>query len=546
MKKSNSFIWIFKCIRRRIPALVVMILAHVAQAVLGVAFALGTRQVIDCAVDGARDAFVRACVWQGLIIVGILVCMTTYRHLREYLSATLDRDWKKDLLHGILHGDYASVSKYHSGELMNRLNNDVRVVNDGVLSVIPGVASMAVRLVAAIVVLAMLEPWFTAVIVVLGIVVIGITGLVRRHLKGLHKKVSEHDGIVSGFLQEAIEKLLMIQAMDVAGEIKRRADGLMNTRFRMQRKRKNMSLLANTCVSIMYYGAGFLALVWCAVRMLHGQMSFGSLTAVIQLVNQLQAPFVGLSGVIPQYIAMTAAAERLMELKQACKAEVEIKQENLSAQEIYGQMESIVGDAVRFSYEKECVLDDVNFEIKKGSFAVITGTSGAGKSTLLKLMLGIFKLDDGRIYVNHKDGAVTLDRGTRNLFAYVPQGNLILSGTLRENLLLTCPEATKDAVDHAVYVSAMDDFVAQLPEGLETKIGENGMGLSEGQAQRVAIARAVLSGAPVLLLDECTSALDEVTERKVLERLKGLEDRMCIAVTHRPAAVEMCDMQIEI
>lgn len=546
MKKSNSFIWIFKCIRRRIPALVVMILAHVAQAVLGVAFALGTRQVIDCAVDGARDAFVRACVWQGLIIVGILVCMTTYRHLREYLSATLDRDWKKDLLHGILHGDYASVSKYHSGELMNRLNNDVRVVNDGVLSVIPGVASMAVRLVAAIVVLAMLEPWFTAVIVVLGIVVIGITGLVRRHLKGLHKKVSEHDGIVSGFLQEAIEKLLMIQAMDVAGEIKRRADGLMNTRFRMQRKRKNMSLLANTCVSIMYYGAGFLALVWCAVRMLHGQMSFGSLTAVIQLVNQLQAPFVGLSGVIPQYIAMTAAAERLMELKQACKAEAEMKQENLSAQEIYGQMESIVGDAVRFSYEKECVLDGVDFEIKKGSFAVITGTSGAGKSTLLKLMLGIFKLDGGRIYVNHKDGAVTLDRGTRKLFAYVPQGNLILSGTLRENLLLTCPEATKDAVDHAVYVSAMDDFVAQLPEGLETKIGENGMGLSEGQAQRVAIARAVLSGAPVLLLDECTSALDEVTERKVLERLKGLEDRMCIAVTHRPAAVEMCDMQIEI
>lgn len=542
MKKA-PLIWIIKRSRRRIPAILMLTMAQVGQALFSVLFALGSRGVIDAATSGNLPDFWQACAKQAAIISGILICLTLLRHLRDRLSADLEWDWKQRMLHGLLHGDYAAVSEYHSAELLNRLNNDVRKVNDGVLSIIPNAAAMVTRLVAAVVVLGTLDARFTLLIAGLGIVVVTATGLMRRRLKELNKRVSEHDGKVSGFLQETMEKLLMVQAMDVSGEVERRADVLLSERYEIQRKRKNVSLLTNTGISLMSYGAGFLALCWCAWRMLHGQMSFGSLTAVIQLVNQLQAPFVNLSGVLPQYIAMTAAAERLMELE-SIQGEPEPNSEE--PQEIYRRAQSVCAKDLSFSYDRDAILKGADFVLPKGAFAVITGPSGIGKSTLLKLLLGIFRPDNGGLYINFADGKMQLDRSTRRLFAYVPQGNLLLSGTLRENLTIVRPEATEEEIRQAIYVSAMDEFLPNLPMGLDTPLGESGAGLSEGQAQRLAIARAVLGGAPILLLDECTSALDADTEEKVLERIRALPDRTCIAVTHRPAAIALCDWRLEV
>ena len=192
------------------------------------------------------------------------------------------------------------------------------------------------------------------------------------------------------------------------------------------------------------------------------------------------------------------------------------------------------------------MLDGADFVLPKGAFAAITGPSGIGKSTLLKLLLGVYTQQSGSLYLRCGQEAVTLDRATRRLFAYVPQGNLLLSGTLRENLTIVRPEASEEEIRQAIYVSDMESYLPQLPLGLDTPMGESGAGLSEGQAQRLAIARAVLGGAPVLLLDECTSALDAQTERRVLERLRALPGRTCIAVTHRPAALALCDWQLQL
>ena len=543
MKKRNTVFWIFSKIRRRIPALCVMTVAHVGTALLGVAFALGSRNVIDSAVAGDRDAFIYACIMQGAVIVGTLLCLAIYRHLHERLLADLDKDWKSSLLHGLLHGDYSEVSGYHSGELINRLNNDVRTVNDGILSVLPSGAAMLIRVIAAVIVLAGMEPRFTVLVVSGGVVVLAVTGFLRRRLKRLHKKVSEQDGKVSGFLQEILEKLLMVQAMDLSGEVESRADKLLIERYFFQRKRKNISVLANMAVSILSYGAGFVALIWCSARMLNGTMSFGSLTAITQLVSQVQMPFTNLSSVIPKYIAMTAAAERLIELEEISHLPEDTLTDGSAA---YAQMRGIGADSVSFSYDRDQILENASFAMPKGAFAVVTGPSGIGKSTLLKLFLGVFRPDKGTLYLNVGGERLTLGRSTRKLFAYVPQGNLLLSGTLRDNLLITKPDASEEQIRQAVYVSAMDEYLSQLPKGLDTPLGENAAGLSEGQAQRLAIARAVLGGAPILLLDECTSALDERTEKTVLERIRGLHDRTCIVVTHRPAAVEMCDWRLEI
>lgn len=543
MKKQSPLLWIFRRVRRRIPALLLMTAVHVGQALFGVAFALGTRGVIDSAISGSSAAFWQACLVQGAIILGILICLTLFRHLKERINADLDRDWKKDLLHGLLHGEYEAVAAFHSGELINRLNNDVRTVDDGLVSTLPNVASMITKLIAAMAVLVALEPRFSLVIIAAGIFVVLATAMMRRRLKGLHKQVSEADGKVSGFLQETLEKLLMVQAMDVSEEMERRADVLLNHRYEIQRRRKNVSLFANTSVSILSYGAGFAALGWCAFGLLHGTMSFGSLTAVTQLVGQLQGPFVNLSGIIPQYIGMVAAAERLMELE-ALSSHEDITQKN--ADTLYNKMTALRADDLSFSYDRDKILTCASFSLPKGAFAVITGPSGVGKSTLLKLMLGIFHPDHGSLSLVQGDNSLPLDRRTRKLFAYVPQGNLLLSGTLRENLIITRPKATEEEIQQAVYVSAMDDYLSQLPQGLDTVLGENSAGLSEGQAQRLAVARAVLSGAPILLLDEITSALDSDTEQLVLRRIRELPNRTCIAVTHRPAILELADWKLEV
>ena len=506
---KNTVFWIGKSIRHRLPAMAVMTAAHMGNSLLGVCFALGARGVIDAAVSGDSEVFRRACMIQGAVILGLLFCQAVHRHLHDRLVAELDRDWKRSLLRGLLHSDYAAVSRYHSGELLNRLNNDVRILSAGLVDAIPNLAALCTRLVAALVVLTALEPWFSVLICSAGVVVIAATGLLRRNMKKLHKQVSEQEGRVSGFFQEVLEKLLMVQTMDAATEMERRADGLMADRYVLQRKRKNVSLAANTCVGLMSHGASFVALLWCATKLLRDALSFGSLTAVISLTE------------------LALEAEPM----------------DRSSADVYSRLRSVCADGLSFTYDRDRVLEDVSVELPKGAFAVITGPSGIGKSTLLKLLLGVFRPDSGHLYLNLGDEKIAVDRSTRRLFAYVPQGNLLLSGTLRENLTIARPDASEEELCAAMYVSAVEEFLPQLPKGLDTVLGESGAGLSEGQAQRVAIARAVLGGAPILLLDECTSALDEQTERLVLSRIRQLRDRTCIAVTHRTAALELCDCQ---
>lgn len=542
MKKKVVF-WILGQIQRRIPALGILTLAQIGGALFGVFFALGSRAVIDTAVAGDMQLFKEACLKQGIIIAVILLCLAVQRHFRERLAAQLELDWKQKLLHGLLHGEYSAVTSYHSAELLNRLNNDVAKVNEGILSIIPGAANMLTKLVAAMFVLGVLDLRFALLIAAAGIILLLGTAYMRRKLKNLNKTVSEHDGKVSAYIQELMEKLLMVQTMGVSEEIERRSDELLEARYVIQRRRKNVSLVANTGISVVYYGAGFFALVWCAWRMLHGQMSFGSLTAIIQLVNQLQSPFVDLSGIMPKYIAMLASAERLMEL-QDIEGEPALMSD--SQQNIYRRMKSINADNLSFSYDRESVLRSATFSLPKGSFSVICGASGIGKSTILKLLLGVFKAESGSLYLDCDDACVDINRSTRGLFAYVPQGNLLLSGTIRDNLTIVKPDATEEELSRAAYAGAMDDFLPQLPQGMDTVLGESGAGLSEGQMQRLAIARAVLGGAPILLLDECTSALDSDTELKVLERLRALENRTCIAVTHRSAALGVCDFRLDV
>lgn len=540
MKKQHVLIWLLKKTKKRLPLLAVSVLADVIQALAGVYTAVFTKNVMDAALDpNLRNTFAGEAVCLIVTVLILLISAYLGRYITEKLTIELDRDWKKEILSHLLHGKFSEVSKFHSGELINRLTGDVQNVNSGIVSVFPSAISMVTRLVAASIVMFRLVPVLTAIIWTVGIIIALLTTAFRRYMKNLHKKISESNGKVSSFIQESIEKLLMIQAMNLEGETEKRANLLLNDRFKIQNKRKNISVGANAglvlLLNILYYGS----IIYCAFMMFAELLTPGTLMAVAQLVGKVQGPFASLSGIFTSYISMLASGERLHEL-------FSITEEISREADTSSSFEKIVGTNVSFTYpgDDEQTIGNLSFEIPKGSFAAITGESGAGKSTLLKLLLGIYPIDGGELSIQTKTGKENVSRATRTFFSYVPQGNLLLSGSLRENLLLTKPDATEEELQHAIYVSDLSDMVSELPEGLDTLIGENNLGISDGQAQRLSIARAVLRNSDILLLDEATSALDPETEIHVLERLKNL-NKTIIVVTHRPKALELCDRHIE-
>lgn len=542
MKHKTTLHFLAERNRRYIPGLILLTLLEVARAYLGVEFAMVTRQVIDCAQGGSAENLTRAALLLAAVVAGIMVLYASAQYLRGWLRATLDREWKTRLSHKLLHGDYATVSAYHSGELVNRLTSDVEAVNGGVIALIPNVAALLTRLVSAVWMMATMEPTFTLLAVACGLVVIGATGFFRQRLKTLHKQMQEANGKANGFVQEIMEKLLAVQAMSVEAETEAREKKILDSRWKLQMRQQRFSIMGTTGMYLACYLLEGAALVWCALRLMQGEISFGTLTAVVQLTGQLEGPILNFSGYIPQYVAMLASAERLMELEEISGVPVQKR----DVQTLFGADTCIEAEGLCFAYDDTTVFDSASFRLPLQGSAAITGNSGIGKSTLLKLLLGIYKPTSGQLLLRTGSEEIPLNAETRGLFAYVPQGNLLFSGTLRENLLLTAPDATEQDMETAAFVSCMDEYLPQLEHGFDTVLGESGAGLSEGQAQRVSIARAVLSGAPVLLLDEATSALDAVTEQRVLERLNALPGRVCIAITHRPAALALSDRQMVI
>ncbi len=542
MKKQGVMRWTLHLMKPWIPALVLLVLCNVMSAAMTVWFSLGYKEVIDSATGGDWQEFKNACIYQGVLILAILVDSVLTHHLKERLQAVIDRDLKKKMLHGLLQGEYAKVSKYHTGDLLSMMNHDVQVLITSILTLLPSIASMFTKLFTALWVLIALEPKLSYVVILGGVFVVIVTGVIRKNLRTLNKKASQAQGKASGFIQETLEKLLMVQAMDISDVMEKRADTLLQERYQLLRRRKNISVISSTCVLVLAYGSSFGALVFCAAGIFNGTMTYGTLIAISQLITQVRTPFTSMSGISPQYAAMAAAAERLMEMDEVCDSQPVERKEPM---ELYESMDSISGTDLCFAYDRDYVFNHANFCLPKGSFGVIVGHSGIGKSTLLKLLMGIFPAESGELGFDTPDGLVKADRTTRRLFAYVPQGNLLLSGTLRDNLLVTNPNATEDEIRQAVYISAMDDYLPTLPQGLNTVVGENALGLSEGQAQRLSLARAILSGAPILLLDEATSALDDNTEKLVLQRIRELPGKTCIAVTHREAATQIADWSLE-
>ncbi len=539
-QKESTLRWMIRVPGRKNLYIVLLTLVQAVTGCFGVAHALLLRNIVDCAAGRDAAGFRR----HVLLIVGLvavqLAAAALLRRLNELARCDLENCFKERLFGNILRRDYGAVSAVHTAEWLNRLTNDTVVAANGSVEILPGLAGTAVRLVSALVMIIVLDAWFAAILIPGGIALVILTYTFRKVLKRLHKNIQESDGDLRVFLQERIGSLMVLKAFAAedasAEEARRKMAGHKAARMR----RNTFSNVCNIGFGAAMQGMYLLGVVYCAHGILTGRVTYGTLTAVMQLIGQVQAPFANISGYLPRFYAVTASAERLMEAEEFAK-EAEAKSEEEVRRFYRDEFRSLGLKNVTFSYPDKAdqpVLSDFCLEVKKGGTVAFTGQSGCGKSTVLKLLMCMYTPDRGSRTLN--DGELTA--AWRRLFAYVPQGNVLMSGTIREVVSFAKPSESgnDEKLREALRLACADGFT----EDLDAVLGERGTGLSEGQMQRIAVARALFSDAPVLLLDEATSALDEQTEHGLLKNLKELTDRTVIIITHRRAALSICDRVI--
>lgn len=542
---GRILLWLLKIAKKQFPIIGLSIIINTAFASCSIWFVLSCREVIDAATSYNRQTFISKSIFLFSIIILQLILRLSKRWLEEHIRAKLEITYKSYIFLSLLQKDYTSLSSYHSGELLNRLFSDVTIISDGIATFLPGLIEMLTLLVGASSVLLRLDTSFTMIFIFGGSILFFLTKIFRKRMKVLHKCVQEKDGKVRSFLQEALGSLLIIKVFDIGNLMKKKSDKLQSDHYKAKMHRTNISILANSGFSFIFQISYFYSLIWGCFNIINKQMSFGTLTALLQLVRQIQQPFANLSGFLPRYYSIIASAERLDELVSLHDETSENIYYNW--QDTYSNLKSINLENVTFAFQQNQILSKTSLIINKYDFVAIEGISGIGKSTLLKLLLGVYEISGGNIFIQLNNlTKIPINCDSRKLFSYVPQGNYLFSGTIYENITLLQPDADLNQIESVLQLCCADGFINELHDGLDTVIHEKGAGLSEGQIQRLAIARALLSNSPILLLDEATSALDEKTEIQLLNNLKTLKTLTLIIVTHKKAALAICNKHIKI
>ena len=507
--------------------------------------AAATRGLIDSAVgrDGRQFLF-NAILISGAVLT-IRLCGLISGLLSAKTGAELLRDLRTMVLRRLLHKQYAGLDGFHSGELVNRMFSDVGIVRNGIMEAVPAIVSMAVGFAGAAVLLIRMDWRFILLMLAGGLLGLILIAAFHKPMTSRHKAAQESEGRLHAALQELLENLRLVKASGSEKRMEGRTEDRQQAFLAAQLRKGRFSVSMNNSISLVFQLSWLFCMLWGCYGIYCGRLTYGMLAAILQLLGQIQGPFSKAAGVADQLYGTISSAERLKELLDLPEEEPVPADDSVPDREF----REIRLCGVDFSYRRraEPVLKQVNLTIRAGEFAAVTGASGSGKSTLFQLLLGIYQPVGGELKFCFADGKeMAVSRSTRGLFAYVPQGNTLFSGTLRENLTMFTDSASDEEILQAARLACLDRFLAELSDGLDTVIGERGIGLSEGQAQRVAVARALLSRAPILLLDECTSALDEKTETELLRNIASLRGKTCLIVTHRRAALEICNSRIHI
>ena len=537
--QGSYLVWLVSYSLPYIPKIALVMALGIVDTLLSVGLAIILKRIIDGAASGGINGEV-ILIYLGGVLLSMLIGA-----ISQLISTVLNEKFsfgiRKQIYDKIVRSYWMDVKQYHTGDLLTRMTSDTEIVSEGIVVLIPTIVRLFIELIITFFTLFYFEPSLAVFALVLAPISCLICFILGKKLKKLQIKVQESESKYRSFIQESLSNLLIVKAFANENNSVERLGELRQERFNWVFKKSKMSLVSSAVLSLSFQLGYIGAFTIGAFLLAKKAITFGTMSVFMTLVNRIQAPILALAHTIPRIISVLASAGRVIELQDM---PLEISDRTyIDTTHVGVKVEKLC-----FGYSDDIVLDNISFTVKPGEFVAVVGASGIGKTTLIRLIMSFIHSAAGSIqFINNKGESENVNAGVREFISYVPQGNTLFSGTVRDNIQMGKLTATEDEIQEALNLSASAHFVQQLPHGLDTVIGEKGHGLSEGQAQRIAIARALIRKSPLLILDEATSALDEPTELKVIEGIRSQKPRItCLIISHRKSVLGYCDRELQI
>ena len=547
---SNYLFWLGRNTKGIRLDMLIRIAAGIGRVSLGLLMIWLCKRFIDVTIrQGTTEDIILMIIALVAVVSGAILCRQAYYYLGVKDNAKQTTSIRLRIFSHLFRRQMFDQKEMHSGDVTSRLEKDIDVVSDATTSLFPDMIVTLIQLVGAFLLMQSMDARLAWALLLLTPLFLIVGKLIGRKMRMMTLDIRKQESVIQMLVQETMEHNAVLRSLESGDWITNRLDYMQRDLRGKINRRARFTVIARLLIGSGFNLGYIMAFIWGALQLRSGVITFGVMTSFLQLVSQIQNPILQMLNMVPQFIQASASIDRLTELEQ-----VEVEKDitnytnsaNLGNAENQGLGVKVQDVCFRYADGDREILSHFSFDFTPGSKTALMGHTGAGKTTLFRLLLALTKPNKGTITVYDSQGQQSISEQTRSNFVFVPQGNTLMSGTIRYNLLLARPDASDEDLREVLH-TAMADFVLDLPDGLDTECGERGSGLSEGQAQRIAIARGLLRPGGILLLDEISASLDEATERELYRRLFAkYPGKTMIFITHRPVVCELCDEVIRL